>query len=1087
MLRLDGIDFAEAKDKGQASSFSFILWEFKNERQPAEVAWTSSRDHHHTLKLCRWPMISISELSKQRHKTMKINLNPTGNPGLKPKRRRLSIRKLVLQLFIFLVCLITFGLIGEIYSSIIQAHYFSNLSEQMTYELGTGESKARISAPDGPYDLRLGYTSLPDFSRNLKANDFDIARQAQVSETMIKLVDKGLFPIYPEKIQAGMTIFDRHDHPIFSQKYPKRIFSSFSEIPPIVVDILLFIENRTLLDEDRPFANPAIDWVRLGNAVYEQGKKLAYRNGSVSGGSTLATQLEKFRHSKNGISYSMKEKFQQISSATLRAYLGGENTFARRRQIALDYINSVPLAGNPDYGEIFGLGDGLWVWYARELKDISIILNTTDVDNNPSLLKEKAVALKQVLSLFIAHRRPTDFLLRNREALEAKCNAYIRLLYKYRIISEALMQSMLEVKLNFRASPLPLNKRSLIEQKAADSLRTKLLSLLDIDSLFTLDRLDASVKSTLDLDSQEAVTRQMMKFHDPEWIKEKNLNAPRLLDRGDPEKIIYSFTLYEKTPQANLLRVQTDNYNQPFNINQGSKLNLGSTAKLRTLIHYLEIIAALHERYHGLNKKELRQLKSTAADKISQWAVSYLLRTGDKTIETMLESALNRTYSASPYEVFYTGGGVHRFSNFNEKDNQRTVSLSNAFRRSVNLVFIRLMRDIVNHHIYQGDRYSNEMLRNADHPNRKAYLDRFVEHESTLFLHRFYKKYHPLSQQKKLELLHDVVRPSFYQRAALLRFVFPDMKLDDFKKRLQNQMSEIQLKKTNINRLYYKYDPQKRSLSDVAHLAGIHPLELWLVAYLWHHPNANYEAVYQKSKSARLDAYGWLYRTSRKYRQDKRIRIILEQDAFESIHRAWQRLGYPFKKLVPSYATAIGSSADRPEALAELMGIIVNEGIYKPAFLIQEITFADGTPYETHFVRKAAKAKRVLHPKIADLIKKALFNVVEGGTAKQVYQAFFNDGGPRLPVGGKTGTGDNQHKELDPDGMVISSKFINRTATFAFIIGDRFFGNITAYVPGPQAEEYSFTSSLPVALLKNLAGDLKGALNTTDMSTLSAK
>ena len=87
-----------------------------------------------------------------------------------------------------------------------------------------------------------------------------------------------------------------------------------------------------------------------------------------------------------------------------------------------------------------------------------------------------------------------------------------------------------------------------------------------------------------------------------------------------------------------------------------------------------------------------------------------------------------------------------------------------------------------------------------------------------------------------------------------------------------------------------------------------------------------------------------------------------------------------------------------------------------------------------------------------------------------------------LPVGGKTGTGDNQHKKLDTDGMVISSKVINRTATFAFIIGDRFFGNITAYVPRTQAGEYSFTSSLPVALLKNLAVHLKSILNTSGMS-----
>ena len=1013
---------------------------------------------------------------------MKTNQDSAANMEYKPKKRILSIRKVGFQLVIFIVTLITFCLIGEINSSIFQAHFLSKLTEQMTYKLGAGESKSNISAPRGPYDLRLGYTFLPDFSRKLKANNFDVASQAQASQTMIKLVDKGLFPIYPEKIQAGLEILDRHDQPVFSQYYPKRIFRSFSEIPQIVVEILLFIENRTLLDDDQPFANPAIDWIRLGNAVFEQGKKIAYRNGSVSGGSTLATQLEKFRHSESGITYSMKDKFQQISSASIRAYLGGEKTLASRRQIALDYINSVPLAAVPGYGEIFGLGDGLWAWYASELKDITNILNTKDSANDPILLKEKAVALKQVLSLFIAHRRPTDFLLRNRKLLEVKCNAFIRVLFKEGIITEALRRPMLETMLKFRESPLPLPKRNLVEQKTVNCLRIKLLSLLNIDSLFTLDRLDAAVKSTLDLETQIAVTQEMMKFHDAKWIKAKNLNGPRLLEKGDPQKIIYSFTLYEKTTQGNLLRVQTDNYSQPFNLNNGSKLNLGSTAKLRTLIHYLEIVAALHERYHGLNKKELSQLKSAPADKISQWAISYLMHTGDKTIEAMLNSALDKKYSASPYGAFFTGGGIHRFSNFNKKDNQRTLSVKIAFRRSVNLVFIRLMRDIVNYHIFQGDNFSYDVLRNADHPKRKEYLGRFVEYESAQFIHKFYTKYNANSRQKKLRLLHDAVRPSLYRLAALYRFVFPDMNLDDYQELLKSQLSESQFKKTEISGLYFKYNPQKRSFSNFADIVGIHPLELWLAAYLYHHPNADYEEVYQKSKSARLDAYRWLFRTSRKSKQDKRIRIILEQDAFDSIHKAWQRLGYPFKKLVPSYATAIGSSADRPEALAEIMGIIINEGVHKPAYLIHEITFAADTPYETHFVRKPAKAKRVLHSEIALIIKKALFNVVEKGTAKRVYQAFFNDEGTRLPVGGKTGTGDNRHKKLDPDGMVISSKVINRTATFAFIIGDRFFGNITAYVPGPQAGEYSFTSSLPVALLKNLAVHLKGILNTSEIS-----
>ena len=35
---------------------------------------------------------------------------------------------------------------------------------------------------------------------------------------------------------------------------------------------------------------------------------------------------------------------------------------------------------------------------------------------------------------------------------------------------------------------------------------------------------------------------------------------------------------------------------------------------------------------------------------------------------------------------------------------------------------------------------------------------------------------------------------------------------------------------------------------------------------------------------------------------------LSEVEAFTDIHRRWQRLGYPFDSLTPSYATAIGSS-----------------------------------------------------------------------------------------------------------------------------------------------------------------------------------
>jgi hypothetical protein len=70
-----------------------------------------------------------------------------------------------------------------------------------------------------------------------------------------------------------------------------------------------------------------------------------------------------------------------------------------------------------------------------------------------------------------------------------------------------------------------------------------------------------------------------------------------LRPQDDPSKIAYSLTLFERRAGVNLVRVQTDSVNQPFDINQGGRLNLGSTAKLRTVITYLQIVSALHERY----------------------------------------------------------------------------------------------------------------------------------------------------------------------------------------------------------------------------------------------------------------------------------------------------------------------------------------------------------------------------------------------------------------------------------------------------------------------------------------------------------
>ncbi len=53
-----------------------------------------------------------------------------------------------------------------------------------------------------------------------------------------------------------------------------------------------------------------------------------------------------------------------------------------------------------------------------------------------------------------------------------------------------------------------------------------------------------------------------------------------------------------------------------------------------------------------------------------------------------------------------------------------------------------------------------------------------------------------------------------------------------------------------------------------------------------------------------------------------------------------------------------------------------------------------------------------------------------------------------LPIGGNTGTGDSRYDRFGRGGRLISRRVVERTATFMFYLGNRFYGTITAYVPG---------------------------------------
>ena len=181
-----------------------------------------------------------------------------------------------------------------------------------------------------------------------------------------------------------------------------------------------------------------------------------------------------------------------------------------------------------------------------------------------------------------------------------------------------------------------------------------------------------------------------------------------------------------------------------------------------------------------------------------------------------------------------------------------------------------------------------------------------------------------------------------------------------------------------VEELYERADPQAMPLADRGYVAGVHPLELWLAGYLRRHPGAGITQVVRASSAERQAVYGWLFFTRHRNAQDNRIASLLEIEAFLDLHRSWERLGYPFASLTPSLATAIGSSGDRPAALAELMGIILNDGVRLPTVLVDGARLRGG-----HALRDAHRAARrcpptqVLAPEVATVVRGMLTQVVE--------------------------------------------------------------------------------------------------------------
>jgi membrane peptidoglycan carboxypeptidase len=962
----------------------------------------------------------------------------------------------------------------EFHTSYYQSLLLSSLQAKFSYFVKDGPQESVAYPPAGPYDLRLGYSRIPEITKTITSRGYQVAKQASMSPFMVKALEMGIQPPYNERDVAGINVLDLDGKSLFTRSYPERSYNGYSEIPKIIVDTLLYIEDQLLLRTDQPKYNPAVEWKRFGKALGDLVMSKFNPEHDVHGGSTLATQKEKFRHSPEGITFSPFDKLRQMGSASLRAYYNGPFSLENRRNIAYEYINSVPLAAVPGFGEVNGLGDGLWAYFGADFAEVNHLLHQPVSLDTPLTLEGQARVYRMVLSLFLAHRRPAFYLAKDRGPLERQLAKYIPLLYQEGIISRPLYHALAQGSSQFRTESISVaNPLSFLDMKAANSVRTELLRLTGVKSLYDLDRLDLNVQSTIHQPTQQAVTDHFKKLQDKDFARKQGLLGFRLFnENNDLTKVVYSLALYERTPEGNALRVQTDSFDQPFDINEGVLLDLGSTSKFRTLITYMQVIELIYQQYAPLSAAE-RAIKNEM-DPLRKWVLAEFKATPGLTSAELLDRSLKRTYSGSPGERFFTASGMHEFHNFNNSQNGRRFTVAEALHDSVNLPLIRMMRDIVWYYNFEQYGLTTGHLKALAPDKRKELVDRFSKQESRTFYSRFYNRY----KGKKLvdieAALLAKMKLTATKVATTRRLLHPDESLESFARIVTRIVPDLKHQPVHLEHLYNTLGA-RLTIPDVSYLLGIHPFEVITAATLALNPELTLDALLERATPLTAAYYSWLKKPNSRG-QGRALRIIMEQDAFVDIHKLWKGVGYRNAQLVPSLATSLGTSADQPAALAELMSIIMNGGMRRLPHKVTKVSMAKDSPYEVSYIPEPAKDKRALSKEIAERGRQVLFDIVAQGTAVRLKDGFTGKNGTYL-LGGKTGTGDNRVKKFGSGLVLKGSKVLNRTATFMFVIDEFMCGTITAFVEGPSAGAYQFTSSLPVQIMKSMGPSLTPLLD----------
>ena len=353
----------------------------------------------------------------------------------------------------------------------------------------------------------------------------------------------------------------------------------------------------------------------------------------------------------------------------------------------------------------------------------------------------------------------------------------------------------------------------------------------------------------------------------------------------------------------------------------------------------------------------------------------------------MLDAAMDRKYSGNPGEGFFTGGGMHHFGNFSKLDDARILTVHQALQHSTNLVFVRLMRDVVRYYMFQLPGSSAALLADADDPRRAEYLARFADREGKEFLGRFYNKYKGKTPADAEKVLLGSFRPTAARLAAVHRTVMPEADPGAVR-RLHHDQPAVGQRNAGRARRPSCTTSTRRPICrwpTAATWPSLHPLELWVVGYLRKHPGAGWKEVSDGQRQGAPGSLSWLFNDPPQACPGQPHRRPAGGGSLPEDPRPVEEDGLSLRfagAVVRDHPGRVGRPAG---------GAGRDDGHHRQRRRAQADAKAStrcispqGTPYETMVEHaKADKFEQVISPEVARTVADAIRDVVADGTAKR--------------------------------------------------------------------------------------------------------